>query len=93
MAGWVVMAAPLEVLGRVLVPVGCLVGLRWLWLQARDGFGSRRVADQEIVATYLMVVDLGWPAQARGTVAEVAVRLGTTVPRVRAVLERGGVLR
>ena len=94
MAGWMVMAAPLELVVRVLAPLSCLVGLRWLWRQARDGRGrGDGVADEEILETYLLVVGLGWPADARGTIAEVAVRLGSTVPEVRSVLERDGAIR
>lgn len=94
MTGWAVMAAPLELLVRVLAPLSGAMGLRWLWQQARGGSGrDGGVADEEIVGTYLLVVGLGWPAGARGTIAEVAVRLGTTVPRVRAALERDGAIR
>ena len=29
MAGWAVMAAPLELLVRIVAPLSCVVGLRW----------------------------------------------------------------
>lgn len=88
MDGWMVMAAPLELMVRVAAPLGAIVGLHWLWRQARGGGFGRlaRVPDDDVVATYLLVLDAGWPAQAASTFAEVAVRLGTSIPHVRAVI-------
>jgi hypothetical protein len=90
MDGWLVMVAPLELLVRFGAPLGAVVGLRWLWCHARSaGFGrAGRVPDDEVVAEYLSVLDAGWPADAPGTYAEVAVRLGTNIPHVRAVIGR-----
>lgn len=90
MDGWLVMAAPLEVLARIAAPLGALVSARWLWRRARaSAFGAgSAVPDDDVVATYLSVLDAGWPAHAAGTYAEVAVRLATNIPHVRSVVGR-----
>jgi hypothetical protein len=90
MDGWMVMAAPLEVLMRLAAPLAGLWGARWLWRRVRrEGFGlDGAVHDDDVIATYLLVIDAGWAPRAASTFAEVAVRLGTNIPHVRQVIGR-----
>jgi hypothetical protein len=87
MSGWAVMAAPLAVLVQWGSPVVAFLAVRALWRYSRPD-ADEVVPDDDIVGTYLTVVDAGWPPRAPATFAEVAVRLGVPVPRVRSTITR-----
>ena len=88
MSGWTVMAAPLEVMLRFGTPVVAALVVVWLWRSSQRR--AVAVPDDDIVCEYLTVLDAGWPPHAPATFAEVAVRLGIPVPRVRATIARDG---
>ena len=85
MSGWTVMTAPLGVLVQWGSPVVAFLAARALWRYSRTD-AAVAVPDDDIVGTYLTVVDAGWPPRAPATFAEVAVRLGVPVPRVRSTI-------